>query len=247
MNAFGKLVDKMLEKFRLAAGSRGYTCDACGREIFDYPEKRLCSGCLAALERNDGEKCPKCGRRTVAEGACLACKAEPPLFTRGFSPFVYRGETALLLNRLKNGERHLALFFGEKMAEKLKTEGSEKLRYVVVPVPMTEAERKKRGYNQAEALAAAVAERLDLELDKELLVKVRETLPQKRLSKKERERNLTGAYAVKRGAACKGSSFLLIDDTMTTGATGSACAEQLFRAGAEEVLLLTAAAMPEKK
>lgn len=248
MNAWEKFVDKTLDKFRLAAGGRGYTCDSCGKEIFDYPHERLCPKCLAVLQKIEGEACPKCGRKTCASGRCLECKAKAPLFTRGISPFVYQGEAAFLLNRLKNGERHLALFFGEKMAEKWRKESQEsELPNVVVPVPMSETERKKRGYNQAEALAVVAADCLNLESDKDLLVKVRETLPQKRLSKKEREINLAGAYRVENKAACRGKSVLLVDDTMTTGTTGSECAKRLFGAGAEEVWLLTAAAMPEKK
>ena len=134
------------------------------------------------------------------------------------------------------------------MAEKVRAELQEsELPNVVVPVPMSETERKKRGYNQAEALAVVAADCLNFDPDKELLVKTRETLPQKRLSKEERERNLSGAYAIKRGASCRGKRVLLVDDTMTTGTTGSECAKRLFDAGAAEVWLLTAAAMPEKK
>ena len=248
MNAWEKFVDKTLDKFRLAAGRRGYTCDSCGKEIFEYPRERLCPKCLAVLQKSEGEACPKCGRKTCAPGVCLECKAKAPLFTRGISPFVYQGEAAFLLNRLKNGERHLALFFGEKMAEKVSAELQEsELPNVVVPVPMSETERKKRGYNQAEALAVVAADCLNFDPDKELLVKTRETLPQKRLSKEERERNLAGAYAIKRGASCRGKRVLLVDDTMTTGTTGNECAKRLFGAGAAEVWLLTAAAMPEKK
>ena len=173
MNAWEKFVDKTLDKFRLAAGGRGYTCDSCGKEIFEYPRERLCPKCLAALQKSEGEACPKCGRKTCAPGVCLECKAE--------------------------------------------------------------------------ALAVVAADCLNFDPDKELLVKTRETRPQKRLSKEERERNLSGVYAIKRGASCRGKRVLLVDDTMTTGTTGSECAKRLFDAGAAEVWLLTAAAMPEKK
>ena len=69
------------------------------------------------MRLNDGRTCEKCGRKTLAEGICLSCKSRVPRFTKGFSPFVYRGESASLVNRIKNGNPTLALYFAEKMAE----------------------------------------------------------------------------------------------------------------------------------
>jgi predicted amidophosphoribosyltransferase len=59
--------------------------------------------------------------------------------------------------------------------------------------------------------------------------------------------NASGAYHVHKRAFCKGRTILLIDDIMTTGATGSECAKLLLGAGAKEVYFLVAAATPEKK
>ena len=98
-----KLLERGLDAYRKLRSKRGYTCDDCGREIFSYPTERLCEGCLSLLEKNDKSVCPKCGRKTLAEGVCLDCKRRVPPFARGMSAFVYGGETARLINRLKNG------------------------------------------------------------------------------------------------------------------------------------------------
>ena len=95
-----KLVTKIIEFFRARDLKRGYTCDGCGGEIFDYPNKKLCDECESLLERNDKFSCEKCGRKSVTAGVCMLCKREVPKFTRGFSPFVYRGKAASLLNAM---------------------------------------------------------------------------------------------------------------------------------------------------
>ena len=108
---------------------------------------------------------------------------------------------------------------------------------------MTEAGERKRGYNQAKDLAEKISEQAEIPV-KSGLAKIRDTLPQKRLTKAERKENLSGAYRAEGGFS--GRKVLLVDDVMTTGATGSECAKVLKRAGASDVFFLTAAAAPER-
>ena len=236
----------------------GFACDGCGAEIFDYPIHRLCENCEEKMCRNDGRVCPKCGRKTVAEGVCLSCKSRLPHFTRGIAPFVYRGETASFINRVKNGNPMLAPYFAERMAEcliekyeKIERFSSEE-KLLVIPVPLTEERKRERGFNQAEELTETLCKRLresgyQAELDTELLQKTRETLQQKHMGYKERQENVAGAYHVHKRKECKGRTIVLVDDIMTTGATGSECAARLFGVGAEEVIFLVAASLPELK
>ena len=61
--------------------------------------------------------------------------------------------------------------------------------------------------------------------------------PQVGRSRAGRQRNVTGAFAVKPGrrGAIEGRRVLLVDDVLTTGATLAACAKALRRAGATGV------------
>ena len=251
-------LQKIREKIRDFFKEHGFACDGCGAEIFDYPVRRLCEECEGKMRKNDGRTCPKCGRKTVAEGVCLSCKSRLPRFTRGYSPLVYRGETAAFINRIKNGTPALAPYFAERMAERLQEEwqalerflGEEKL--LIVPVPLTEKRRLERGYNQAEELAATLCKRLKesgygVALDTELLQKTRETAQQKHMDRKARQENVAGAYHVHKRKACHDRTIVLVDDIMTTGATGSECAARLFGAGAKEVIFLVAASLPEMR
>ena len=250
-----RIIDAFLEWIQKFSSDRGYTCDGCGVEIFDYPTHRLCENCTAQMRRARGKVCSKCGRKIISEGVCMDCKKEAPKFTFGCSPFVYQGESASFVNRVKNGNPRLANFLGEEMAESFLQKfpdfkDGEPL--LIIPVPMTDKGKKLRGYNQTECLAKALSARLTVlgvpnSVEKTVLQKTRETAAQKQMNQKERKENVDGAYHVHKRKACQDKTILLVDDIMTTGATGNECAERLFGAGAKEVYFLTAAAVPERK
>ncbi len=182
----------------------------------------------------------------------MDCKSHMPQFTKGFSPFVYKGEASRLVNRMKNGEPRLAAYFGERMAERFLSDCVERGEVTVLAVPMTREKKIDRGYNQAERLAESVCKRLNergmsATTDFEVLEKRRETSAQKQMTRRERMENVQGAFHVHKRKACEGKMLLLVDDILTTGATGSECAERLMKAGAKAVYFLTAVALPEEK
>lgn len=111
---------------------------------------------------------------------------------------------------------------------------------LVVPVPMHWLRRWKRGFNQAELLGNEVARRIGVNAGSAVRRK-RRTPPQAGLSDSVRRRNVSGAFAVPKPSAVRGLHVLLVDDVLTTGATASACASALKRAGARRVSVLTLA------
>ena len=240
-----------LTKIRKKLLDFGYTCDNCGRELFDYPDHRFCVLCEEKMPKVK-RACPKCGRDRVAEGVCLTCKGSMPTFTQGVAAFSYKGEAAGVVNRMKNGNHRLAAYLGECMADAVLPLVKEEGEILLVAVPLTESRKKERGYNQAERLAEAVEKRLKEAgvsacLDVGLLEKRRETELQKEKTRKERAENVRGAYHVKKRKACREKTILLVDDILTTGATGSECARLLLSVGAKKVVVLVAAALPEQK
>lgn len=247
------------------SGMRGYVCDYCEAELFNYPQQRFCKNCEDRLLKNADRVCGKCGRRTHAEGICGECKHSLPAFTQGFSPFEYRGETASIINVMKTEKPRLAHYFGEKMATYFlqhytgikrdnETGGYEMNceNILLIPVPISDKKRISRGFNQSELLARAVYRvlsqaGLDVEIDFDLLWKQKENEEQKHMSVQGRKQNVEGAYHVHKRKKCRGRTILLIDDILTTGATSSECALRLFGAGAKEVLVLTTASLCERK
>jgi ComF family protein len=107
---------------------------------------------------------------------------------------------------------------------------------VVVPVPLHWLRRWGRGYNQSEAVARALADRLGLPC-RTWLVRTRPTPTQRAQSAAARWENVRGAFRARRGAALQGTRVLLVDDVLTTGATGDAAATALRQAGAAQVVL----------
>ena len=182
---------------------------------------------------------------------CLTCKSHAPKFTRGFSPFPYVGTAAKLVNRMKNGSPRLALYLGERIAEYFLSKTTEE-EFLIACVPTTEKRFQERGYNQAEELAKSVACALEkagksVTLDVEVLQKKRENSAQKQLGFSDRAKNIAGVFHLHKRKLVQNKTVLLIDDIMTTGATGSTCAELILNAGAKVVYFLTVVATPELK
>ena len=133
--------------------------------------------------------------------------------------------------------RRMGLLLGEKLKESPFFADVD----AVVPVPLHWTRRLKRGYNQAEVLARAVAEALGVPCETRLLRRAKRTSTQTRLSVEGKSANVRGAFRARKpkparnlqstqhpqsAAHPKLSPFrhiLLIDDVFTTGSTLSEC------------------------
>ena len=111
---------------------------------------------------------------------------------------------------------------------------------VLVPVPLHKRRLRDRGYNQSELLAREVGKRTGIQVEPDLVSRVRNTRPQISMtSGKERRANVDGAFECTDNVS--GRRVLLIDDVVTTGATISACGSPLKAAAAESVWALVLA------
>ncbi len=113
---------------------------------------------------------------------------------------------------------------------------------IVTFVPLRNAKKRQRGYNQAELLAKALDRRTGDKIHNTLKA-VRFVKDQSKLKAEDRKTNIRGAYALRPGAGkgVQGHMVILVDDVYTTGATVNECASLLIAAGAKEVQVITLA------
>ena len=188
----------------------------------------------------DAPFCGRCGapfsHEISDDAVCARCIAEPPDFDRARAAVVYDEASHGLIVSFKHADRTelTPLFAGW-----LKRAGRELFapEALLVPAPLHRRRLFARRYNQAAVLALALARAAGLACDPMLLERTRATPPQKNLSPEARRRNVAGAFAVRadKVAAARGAHVILIDDVLTTGATLSACARALKKAGARRV------------
>lgn len=152
-----------------------------------------------------------------------------------------------LVHRLKyHGASYLAAALAPVLVDlwHQTPEAAEYRKAAVVPVPISPLHLKKRGYNQAEELAAPVAKALSLPLVQPLQRIDTAADSQTRLSAAERLKNARLAYKplaeYEGGKKLLPESLILVDDVYTTGATVRACAAALKKLpGVKKVAVLT--------
>lgn len=217
-------------------------CIACGDDLPEVREIEVCDKCMREFEFiSENQCCRSCGAPVVGEAKfCFNCKDNTREFDVGRSVFVYDGQIEKLIAGLKfNNKPYLSRTLGKFLAKLYEETGWEV--DLVVPVPMTAARKKWRGYNQAELLAEEFCATTGLPINTESLIKIKDTDEQKELSMQDRQKNIRDAFGVSDKYAIKGKNILIIDDVMTTGATASACAGALKKAHANRVYVLTIA------
>ena len=197
-------------------------CWACGNVA--PAEEPLCRTCRSGLRWQEAEAVEVAGVETWA-------------------PVSYEGPARALVGALKfRGATGVA---APMAAQIVAGAPPDFLRAgtTLVPVPLLPSRARRRGFNQAERLSAAIGQRAGAESADCLARRGPRGARQVGRGRAERIRGIGGSVQVRKGAACP-SDVALVDDVVTTGATLSACAEALRAAGARRVVVLAYARTP---
>jgi predicted amidophosphoribosyltransferase len=190
------------------------------------PGSIWCQSCIAELEPVGEPRCARCGAPTRWRvAACRECRAHTPAFATAWAAVAHRGAGATLVRRWKDGGLDLSEVAAGVIEERRVPPDVDCL----CAVPPSPARARKRGVDGPAALARELAERWELPLQRDLLVRRRDASPQRGLDQRARRVNLRGVFAPHAAAPPR---VALIDDVYTTGATADACARALREGGA---------------
>ncbi len=186
-----------------------------------------------------GPKCQKCSKPLASEVSitCRVCIEDAPAFegVRGFG--IYDGTLKEAINLLKY---YRIKRLSKPLSELMFKTGIPNAD-VIIPVPLFERKLRQREFNQSALLAKHLADYTGITLVIDCLLKVRNTLPQVKLSAKERKKNIRNAFRISNKKLIQKKNIMLVDDVFTTGATVRECSKLLKRAGAGGIHVVTLA------
>jgi ComF family protein len=217
------------------------TCLLCGTPLAPEGE-HFCDSCRTGLTADPHSTCSRCagsvGPFTDTGRGCPRCRKERYFFHRVLRLGHYDGLLREAILRLKHeAGAGLAEVLGELWAAHAEARLRDVRADALVPVPLHWWRRWRRGYNQSEALANALADRLGLPCQPRWLRRIRPTPQQTRQTPHDRRRNVRGAFRAGLSAVLQGRTILLVDDVLTTGSTASEAARALRKAGAARVVV----------
>jgi ComF family protein len=236
------LISSMTTPLRRLAARVGGACLVCRSGCVGG----FCDDCLARFAL-PVHRCDGCALGVPAgQARCGACLLAPPLQRRSLAALHYAFPWDGLVQRFKYREApELALPLVGRLQAAVQAAGPLGAD-LLVPVPVSAAKLRERGYNQAWELARRLGPRLGVPAEARALQRLLDGPSQQGGSRAERRAQVRDAFAVPRAAAPRlaGRHVALVDDVMTTGATAEAATAALLRGGAASVQVWVLARTP---
>jgi ComF family protein len=222
------------------------SCAACGAGV--EGDAALCRRCDAALPRLPRSLCLRCQAVTPTGPGdlCGACAAAASPLAACVAAVAFADDVERWIRRFKYPRKGIAGLdpAAGAVARALVREAAGRCPGpppgLVVPVPLHPRRLRARGFNPAERLARALARDIAVRLDPVALRRVRDTPSQTGLERRERQRNVRGAFRARHGLRLPARVWL-VDDVVTTGSTLTEAARALRRAGVRTVVGVCAA------
>ena len=207
-------------------------CGGCGQSGY-----RWCDNCHQSTEHIPDQVCNVCGVPTRFPICDCENITVEDFMIRSWGK--YGGALRQAIQRLKyHNDIGLADTFSRLMIARI-----EKFNWdfdLVIPVPLSRARLKERGYNQSSLLARPIAWKSKKVFSQRALMRVRDTISQTTLDRDSRVSNVQDAFLAEKQSVYN-KNVLLVDDLATTGATLNACAVALRDAGAGKIYAFTLA------
>lgn len=200
-----------------------------------------CEACRSKLPVVGKICCYRCGKPLKEEEQeyCLDCCKKVHFYEQGLSLWVYDACTRAMIFRFKyQNHRAYTAFFARELIRAHYRQIRAWNADMLVPVPLHKRRYRQRGFNQATLLAEEISTYIQVPVREGIVVRIRNTTPQKKLNDKGRQKNLKNAFKIAENSV-KLKKIILVDDIYTTGSTVDAIARLLKQAGAEKIFILT--------
>lgn len=219
-------------------------CLYCNRIINE--SSFFCLTCWPDLQFITNPKCNICSYPLEFEGItniCIKCQQSKPHYDQNISIFRYDKIIKRIISSLKYQDQQ---YLARKLA-KLLIQNS-KLDFakfdIIICVPSHKKQLQKRKYNPSALLAKNICKiTKNPNFQPNLLLKVKNTQPQAKLTKKQRLVNLNSAFKInpKFQQLVKNQSILIIDDVTTTQSTLNEISKTLKKLKPQNITTLTIA------
>ena len=203
-------------------------CACCSKVI--YYDEKLCASCQEKVLDLKGMLCNKC-HSPLHLCQCSQGKVTsvPCVSAFPYTPPVQEG-----ILTLKSGVVHGIPYFAKAMANEIREQYKNITFHGIVYVPITNAKKRTRGYNQCELLAKALGKELNLPVFHKALTRLYDTADLHKSESVNRRGYVFGVFDANQ-TLVENKTLLLIDDVVTTGTTVNECAKMLYLADANAV------------
>ena len=233
-------------------------CVGCGKRLAPSTGKGktpyFCRDCALEWEKSLLAQCPDCF------AAYSECNCQPHAMKRTgcaglikLAPYHTEGAHQTVGHAIHSMKRtprsRVFLCCAEELSDRLlksvdaSQEKTPISRTVIVHLPRSLQNAKRYGFDQARELARALS-RVSAYPHLRVLKRVKKNLEQKKLTVKERQANLKGAFALT--GDVRGCRVILVDDVVTTGVGMAEAIKILKKGGAAEVLPVCVAVTVKK-
>lgn len=225
-------------------------CRACGVRILTEQNLYFCEDCWGTIELVKEPKCPRCGKphstragfEPVGNFTCSECAGQKLWVRATHAAGIHAGVLRDAIHLMKYGRKRLvaaplARLLSDHVLANIDVESYDAL----VPAPLHRNRLRERGYNQSDLIAEQLCRRASGLKLLPALRRVKDTPSFAMLGAQERRSEIRKAFQLSPEADLKKKRLLLLDDVVTTGATGNECARILLRGGADSVDVLAVA------
>ena len=222
-------------------------CPLCG-ELLSSSDEKVHFLCYKKLNWVHEPKCKRCGKPLTTANREINMLCQDCLKTRhrhkgsfdqGHALWLYEGNAKASIMEFKyQGMKGYVDFYADTVVQ-MQGDWIRRINPdVLIPVPLHQRKKRIRGFNQAEVLAKAISDRMDIPMRNDILYRRKWTDPQKSVSGLDRRQNLAKSMEIRQMPEGI-KRVMLIDDIYTTGSTMEACARILKQNGVDEVYFLT--------